>query len=132
MRSASSSAWINSSAISSTRRGLRANANARPSRPDLTHDAGDLRVGPGARVDVGAAQLGGEQMPAAEDVQRQVAVRVVIAVEEAALLVPMDGIVRGVQVEDDLLGCPGMRLQQEVHEQTLDGLPVMADAVIPR
>ena len=42
-------------------------------------------------------------MAAAENVKRQVAVAVVIAVEEAALLMAMQRVVGGVDVEDDLL-----------------------------
>src|SRR4051794_13628949 len=42
-----------------------------PARPDLTDDALDLLHRPGAGVDVGAAQLGGQEMPAAEDVEWQ-------------------------------------------------------------
>src|SRR3954452_16758223 len=96
--------------------GPQQNANPRAPRPDLAHDAGHLLLGPGARVDVGAAQLGREQMPAAEDVEGQVAVTVVIAVEEPALLMAMDRVIRRVQVQDDLLGGARMRLQEEVHE----------------
>src|SRR4051794_15756069 len=72
-----------------------------PARPDLTDDALDLLHRPGAGVDVGAAQLGGQEMPAAEDVERQVAVAIVVAVKEAALLMPMDRVVGRVQVQDD-------------------------------
>ena len=96
------------------------------------HDAGDLLHGAGARVDVGAAQLGREQMPAAEDVERQIAVAVVIAVKEPPLLVPMDRVVRRIQIQGDLLGRPRMRLQEEVDEQARDRLAIMADAVIAR
>jgi hypothetical protein len=42
------------------------------------NDAGDLLHRPGAGVDIGAAQLGGEQVPAAEDVERQIAVAVIV------------------------------------------------------
>jgi hypothetical protein len=42
------------------------------------NDAGDLLHRPGTRIDVGAAQLGREQVPAAEDVERQIAVAVIV------------------------------------------------------
>ena len=64
-------------------------AHAGPAGADLRDDALDLLDARRRGVDVGAPELGGEQMPAAEDVQRQVAVAVVVAVEEAALLVAM-------------------------------------------
>jgi hypothetical protein len=42
-------------------------------------------------------------VPAAEDIERQVAVAVIIAVEKPALLMTMDRVVGGVEIEDDLL-----------------------------
>src|SRR3954447_20545410 len=73
-----------------------------PARPDLTDDALDLLHRPGAGVDVGAAQLGGQEMPATEDVKGQVAAAIIVAVEKAALLMPMDRVVGRVQVQDDV------------------------------
>src|SRR3954449_10701938 len=37
---------------------------------------------PGTRIDVGAAQLGGQEMTAAKDVERQVAVAIIVAMEK--------------------------------------------------
>ena len=65
-------------------------------------------------VDVRGPQPGREQVVAAEDVQRQVAVALVVAVEEAAHLVAVDRVVGGVEVEDDLLGRPRVGLEEEV------------------
>ena len=59
-------------------------------------------------------------MPAAEHVKRQVAVAIIVAVEEAAFLIAVQRVVRGVEVEDDLLGRPVVRLEQQVDEQGLD------------
>ena len=56
------------------------------------------------RVDVGRSQIGDQQMVAGEDVERQEAVVVVVAVEEASLLMAVHRIVGGVDVEHDLLG----------------------------
>ena len=84
----------------------------------------------GRGVDVGAAQLGCEQVPAAEDVEWKITIAIVVAVEEAALLVAVQGIVGGVEVEDDVLGRRGMRLQEQRHEQALDLARVMADLVV--
>ena len=75
-----------------------------PALADLADDARDLVLGPGRGVDVRAPQLGGQQVTAAEHVQRQVAVAVVVAVEEAALLVAVQRIVGRIQIEDDLFG----------------------------
>lgn len=86
----------------------------------------------GGAVDVGRAQLGRQQVPPAEDIERQVAVIVVVAVEEAALLVPMQGVVGGVQVEDDLFGRRGMCVEKDLDEQPLDRRRIVADLVIAR
>jgi DNA-binding IscR family transcriptional regulator len=46
-----------------------------------------------------------QRMPPAENIRRQIAVAVVIALEEAALLVSVQGIVGGVEIKNDLLAC---------------------------
>ena len=69
-------------------------------------------------------------MIAAEHVERQVAVAVVIAVEETALLAPVQGIVGGVQVQGDPLRRPPVGVQEQIDEQGLDGRPVVADPVV--
>jgi hypothetical protein len=75
---------------------------------------------------------GGEQVSAAEHVERQVAPAVVIAVEEAAFLMAVQGIVGGVEVEHDLFGRAAVRIEEERDEQALDCRRVMADPVIAR
>ena len=75
----------------------------------------------GAGVDIGTPEPGRQQMPAAEDVERQVALAVVIAVEEAPLLVPVHRIVGGVEIEHDLTRRRLVRLKKQVDEQALDG-----------
>ena len=71
-------------------------------------------------------------MSAAEDVERQVAVAIVVAVEEPAFLLAVQRIVGGIQIEDDLLRSLPMRLQEQVDEQRLDRRRVVAHLVIPR
>ena len=41
--------------------------------------------------------------------------------EEAALLVAVQGVIGGVQVEDDLRRRRGVRSQEQIHEQALEG-----------
>jgi hypothetical protein len=84
----------------------------RPRRADPIDDAGHLGHGAGRGVDVRGPQHRREQMPTAEHVQRQIAVAAVVAVKEPALLLTMQGVVRGIEVEDDLLGRPRVRLQK--------------------
>jgi hypothetical protein len=112
--------------------GSQQDANPRPPRPDLPHEARHLLHSPSTRVDVGAAQRGREQVPATEDVERQIAVAVVVAVKEPAFLVAMDRVIGRVQVQDDLLGWARMCLQKQVPEHARNRLAIMADAVIAR
>ena len=84
----------------------------------------------GAGVDVRGPELGRQEMAAAEHIQRQVAVAIVIAVEEPAFLMAVQRVVGGVEVEDDLLGRPCVRLEEEVDEQRLDRRRVVADLVV--
>ena len=58
-----------------------------PARADLRDDALDLLDAARRCVDVGGPQLRRQQMPAPEHEQRQIAVAIVVAVEEAAFLV---------------------------------------------
>ena len=76
----------------------------RPALTDLPHDPLHFLERPSAGIDVGAPELGAQQMLAAEDVQRQVAVLVVVAVKEAPLLMPVQRIIGGIQVQHDLIG----------------------------
>ena len=52
--------------------------------------------------------------------------------EEAAFLVAVQRIIRGVEVERDLLGRCLMRVEEEVDEQLLDRRSVVADLVVAR
>ena len=61
---------------------------------------------------------GPQQMIAAEDVQRQVAVVAVVAVEEAPLLVAVERVVGGVEIQHDLLRRLVMRVQEEPRRRT--------------
>ena len=59
-------------------------------------------------------------MLAAKNVQRQVAVAVVVAVKESAQLMAVDRIVGGVEIEHDLLRRRGMQRQKHLDEEVLD------------
>ena len=52
--------------------------------------------------------------------------------EEPAFLLPVQRIVRGIQIEDDLLWRAPMCLQEKIDEQRLDRRRIVADLVIPR
>ena len=117
---------------SKPRIGPQQNAHARPALADAGDDPRHLLDRPGAGVDVGATQFGREQMPAAEHVERQVAVVVVIAVEKAPLLVPEERVVGGVEIERDLRRRRAMGVEEEIDEQGFDRGCVMADLVVAR
>ncbi len=87
---------------------------------------------PAAASMLARRSLADQQVPAAEHVERQIAVAVVVAVEEAPLLVAVQRIVGGIEIEDDLLGRPRVRLQEQVDEQRSRSPPVVADLVIAR
>ena len=69
-------------------------------------------------------------MPAAEDVQRQIAEAVVVTVEEPTLLMPVQGVVGGIEIENDPLGRRLVRLEEQGDEQTLDRRRVVADLMV--
>ena len=102
----------------------------RPAGADPADDARDLLDRAGRGVDVGAPELGRQQVAAAEDVERQVAVAVVVAVEEPPLLVAVQRVVGGVEVEHDLLRRPVVGVEEEVDEQRLDRRAVVADPAV--
>ena len=99
---------------------------------DLGDDAFELVNTAGRRIRVGPAQLGGKQMSAAEDVQRQVAVTAVVAMEEAPFLLAVQRVVGGIQIEDDLVRCLLVRLDEARDEQRLEGRRIVSDLVIAR
>ena len=59
-------------------------------------------------------------MPAAEYIERQVAVAVIVAVKEAAFLIAVQRVIGCVQIEHDLARRSLMRVEKQVHEQPLD------------
>ena len=71
-------------------------------------------------------------MRAAEDVQRQIAIAIIVAVKEAPFLVPVQRVVGGVEIEDDLLRWVPMCFQKQIDKQPLDLCPIPGDPVIAR
>ena len=112
--------------------GPQQDAHLRPSRPDLRNDPLQLRDGAKRSVVVGRAQLGRQQVLAAEDVQGQVTEFLVIAVEEAALLMAVQRVVGGVEIEGDLRRCRTVSVEKEVDEHGLDLGCIIADLVVAR
>lgn len=71
-------------------------------------------------------------MPATEDVQRQVAVAVVVAMEVAAFLAAVKRVVCGVEIEHDAHRRLAVRLHEQIDEQLLDGAWIVAELVVDR
>ena len=71
-------------------------------------------------------------MAAAEHIERQIAVAIVIAVEEPPLLLAVQWIIGRIEVENDLLGRSLVRLQEQVNHEILDRHRIVADLVIAR
>ena len=69
-------------------------------------------------------------MPVAEDVQRQIAVAVVVAVEVSALLLAVEGIIGGIEVDDDERARRAMRVEEDVDEQPLEGICIVVELVV--
>jgi hypothetical protein len=70
----------------------------------LHDDKGDLLLGAGRGVDVQRPKFRQQQLPAAEDIKRQIAVAFVIALEEPAFLIAVDGVVGRVEIKDSFGG----------------------------
>ena len=70
-------------------------------------------------------------MVAAEDVQRQEAVTVVITVEEVAQLMTMNRIVGGVEIQHDPLGRSLVLGQKGIHEELMDRLQMGGNLLVP-
>src|SRR5450759_2293066 len=66
-------------------------------------------------------------MLSAKYVQRQIAVIVVIAMIKAPFLFPVQDIVGGIHVQNDLLGGLFMRFQKQIHQQRINALRVHHD-----
>ena len=71
-------------------------------------------------------------MPAAEHVERQVAVRIIIAVEEPAFLFAVERDVGVVEIQHDLARRALMRLQEQLDQQCVNPRTVAIDPVILR
>ena len=104
----------------------------RPALADLRNDARHLLDRAVAARDVGKPLAGQQQVPTAEYVERQVAVFIVVAVEETTLLRPVQRDVGVVEIQHDLPWRTLMRLEEEIDQQRIDLRSVAIDLVILR
>ena len=73
------------------------------------------------RVDLRRAKIGDQQLIAAEDIQRQEALLVIVAMEKPALLSPMHGIIGGIEIQDQPVGWCRERGDELLQEDLMDG-----------
>jgi hypothetical protein len=110
--------------------GTQQDAHLGPAGADAGDDPRDLFDAAGTGVDVRRAQFGGQQMPAAEHIERQIAVGVVIAVKETLFLMPLQRVVGGINVERDLRRRRRMGVEKQLDKQGFNRRRVMADLVV--
>ena len=55
-------------------------------------------------VDLARSEITDQQLIGAKDIQGQETIMVIVTMKEATFLVAMDGIVRGIEVQDQLFG----------------------------
>jgi hypothetical protein len=94
--------------------------DARPALSDLLDDTLDFGNRAHRTVLIRRTQTRAQQMISREDVQRQVAVTVVVAVKEAPLLMPVQRDVGRVQIEHDSAWPRGVRFQKQINQQMID------------
>lgn len=73
------------------------------------------------RIDIARTQLTDQQVATAEDIERQIAVVIVIAIEEAILLVAVKGRVGSIEVQDQPLGWLIVSGYKLVEQHLVDG-----------
>jgi hypothetical protein len=108
------------------------NLHLGPALADLRNDPRHLFNRARAGVDVGSAQLGAKQVPPAKNIQRQVTIGFVVAMKEAPLLLAMQRIIRGIEVERDPARRRPMRLEKQINEQPVHRRRIVADLVVAR
>ena len=92
----------------------------RPARTDLADDPFQLLDTARRGILVRRPQPCTQQVLTAEDVQRQIAVAAVIAVEETTLLVTVQRIIGGIQVQPDLARWLAVRFDEQIDQQTVE------------
>jgi hypothetical protein len=107
-------------------------AHLRPGRAQQGEEAREFFHTACRGVDVGFAQPRAEHMFAAGDVQRQVAIVAVIAVEEASFLMTRQRIVGGVEVEPKRLRRRIMGADEVLHQHPVQARLVGDDLVVAR
>src|SRR5262249_35233812 len=94
------------------------------------HNPLDLIERPTARPLVRRVQPRAEQKIAAEEIQRQIAVFLIVAMKEASFLFAVQRIVSRVQIDDDQLRRLFVRLRKDVDEKIIRPLLIQSDLFV--
>ncbi|CAB4243990.1 protein of unknown function [Methylacidimicrobium sp. AP8] len=101
-----------------------------PTGTELFHDPAHLRKGARRRILVRWPKPDAKELIASKDVERQIAVGVVVTMEEALRLMSVKGDVGRIQIEHHLLRGLGMRLEVEIDQKTVDRFGRVVDLVV--
>ena len=92
----------------------------RPRRPNLRHNSSNFLQTPERGIVIGFPQSRAQNVLAAKDIQRQIAILVVVAVEQPPFLFAVQRQVRGVHVQNNLSRGVLMRFKEHLHQQLVN------------
>jgi hypothetical protein len=110
--------------------GAQGDPHSGPPCADSVHNALDLLERPGTGITVRRASPGTQQEFTGKNIERQGAIVAIVAMEDARLLVPMDGIIGRISVEDNRRGWRGMGLQQQRNQYPIPSRRIAADLFV--
>jgi len=59
-------------------------------------------------------------MTSTKDVKREIAILSVVAVKESPFLIPVNGVVGGVEIQNDLIGGAEMAVEKNINKELVD------------
>ena len=113
-----------------TAAGPRQDLDIGPHPPQLFDDAPDFFERPRRGADIGRPQARTQQLVPGENIERQVAIVSVVAVEKAPFLVAVQRVAGGVEIEHDALGLAGLGWDVERGQQTAGRGGVESDLLV--
>src|ERR1700752_795073 len=102
----------------------------RPGGPNLPHDPFYFCQAPEGCVVIGLSQPRAQNLFSAKNVERQIAVAIVITVEEPALLFAVQSQIGGVHVQDDLGWCALVGLDEYLYQQLIHRIFPESDLLV--
>jgi hypothetical protein len=82
------------------------------------------------RIDVRGSQLRAEQKLVAKDIERQIAVTIVVAMKEPPFLMSMNRIIGRIRIQNDLLLRPRMRIEKLMDHHLINRFRIHHDLLI--